>query len=110
MICLFGITSDSIILDIVFFASWNYCVSLLPLVLNMHIASEKFTMFTGSCNVSNQVYHADAYHLPNPMHHQSDEKDDKEVMGEPEHLKIGPANDFHGGRNDEDESEGDCYT
>ncbi|GAA6069803.1 uncharacterized [Tachysurus ichikawai] len=52
-------------------------------------------------------------HLPDPMEHESNEKDDKEVMGEPEHLKIGPANDLHGGGNDEDEGEGDhdaCYS
>lgn len=48
-------------------------------------------------------------HLPDPMDHQSDEKDDEEVMGEPEHLKIGPANDLHGGGNDEDEGKGDYY-
>lgn len=44
------------------------------------------------------------------MQHQSNEKDDKQVMGEPEHLKIGPANNFHGGCDNEDEGEGDCYT
>lgn len=44
------------------------------------------------------------------MQHQSDEEDDEEVMREPEHFKIGPANDFHGGGNDEDEGEGDDHT
>lgn len=56
------------------------------------------------------MFQSNVYHSPDPMHHQSNEKDDKKVMGEPEHLKIGPANDFHGGCNDEDEGKGDCYT
>lgn len=50
------------------------------------------------------------------MKHQTNEKDDEQVMGEPEHLEIWPSDDLHGRSDDEDEGEGDdhpcqsCYS
>lgn len=44
------------------------------------------------------------------MEHQTNEEDDKEMVSVPEDLKVGPADDFHGGRDDEDESQGNDYT
>lgn len=44
------------------------------------------------------------------MKHQSNEKDDKQVMREPEDLKVGPSDDLHRGGDDEDEGEGDHDT
>ena len=41
------------------------------------------------------------------MDDQADEEDDKEVVRVPEDLKVGPADDLHGGGDDEDEAEGD---
>lgn len=43
------------------------------------------------------------------MKHQSDEKDDEQVMGEPEHLEIRSSDDLHGGSDDEDEGERDDH-
>lgn len=49
------------------------------------------------------------------MKHQTNEKDDEQVMREPEDLKVGPSDDLHGGGDDENEGEGDhdprqsCY-
>lgn len=41
--------------------------------------------------------------LPEAVEDQSNEEDDKEMVGVPEHLKVGPADDLHGRRDDEDE-------
>jgi len=43
------------------------------------------------------------------MKHQTNEKDDEQVMCEPEHLEIWPSDDLHGGSDDEDEGEGDNH-
>lgn len=41
--------------------------------------------------------------LPEAVEDQSNEEDDKEMVGVPEHLKVGPADDLHGRSDDEDE-------
>lgn len=44
------------------------------------------------------------------MEHQTDEEDDEQMVGVPEDLEVGPADDFHGGCDDEDESQGNDHT
>lgn len=44
------------------------------------------------------------------MKDQPDEKNDKEVVGVPEHLKVWSANHFHWRCDDEDEGECDCHS
>lgn len=48
--------------------------------------------------------------LPITMEHQADEKDDEQMVCVPEHLKIRPADDLHGGSDDEYESQRDDHT
>lgn len=43
------------------------------------------------------------------MEHQSDEEDDKEVVGVPEHLEVRPSDDLHGWSDDEDEGQRDGH-
>ena len=43
------------------------------------------------------------------MEHQANEEDDEEVVGVPEHLKVGPPYDLHGWGDDEDEGQGDSH-
>lgn len=43
------------------------------------------------------------------MQHQTNEKDNKQVVGEPEHLEVWPSDDLHGGSDDEDECQGDDH-
>lgn len=47
--------------------------------------------------------------LPVAVEHQSDEEDDKEVVGVPEHLEVRPADDLHGWSDDEDEGQRDRH-
>lgn len=48
--------------------------------------------------------------LPEAVENQSDEEDDEEVVGVPEHLEVRPADELHGWSDDEDEGQRDNHT
>lgn len=48
-------------------------------------------------------------YLPVTVEHQADEEDDEEMVRVPENLEVWPADDFHGGSDDEDESQRDDH-
>lgn len=47
--------------------------------------------------------------VPEAVEHQADEEDDEEMVCVPEHLEVGPADDLHGGGDDEDERQRDSH-